>query len=185
MRPARFTADGWFKTGDAVEVDGEYFRILGGNPSSSTSGREGLSRRGGERPSGDGSVEDASVKGESNPITGQIVAARVKLRTNETVSEFATGCSHTAVRTAALKIPQKVFLVSENTMRPLQEDAIANPTTPLRDEIMSSVRSGVDGNDPAGSGPWCGRRCGPCGRRLLGKALSSPRSLPPSVRGSC
>jgi len=33
-----FTADGWFKTGDAVEVDGEYFRILGGNRSSSTSG---------------------------------------------------------------------------------------------------------------------------------------------------
>ena len=24
-----FTEDGWFKTGDAVEVDGEYIRILG------------------------------------------------------------------------------------------------------------------------------------------------------------
>ena len=24
-----FTEDGWFKTGDAVEVDGEYFKILG------------------------------------------------------------------------------------------------------------------------------------------------------------
>jgi long-chain acyl-CoA synthetase len=24
-----FTPDGWFKTGDAVEVDGEYIKILG------------------------------------------------------------------------------------------------------------------------------------------------------------
>src|SRR5690606_3810396 len=27
--PSPFTEDGWFKTGDAVEVDGEYIRILG------------------------------------------------------------------------------------------------------------------------------------------------------------
>ena len=27
--PSPFTADGWFMTGDAVEQDGEYFRILG------------------------------------------------------------------------------------------------------------------------------------------------------------
>jgi len=27
--PSPFTPDGWFKTGDAVEVDGEYIRILG------------------------------------------------------------------------------------------------------------------------------------------------------------
>ena len=27
--PSKFTEDGWFDTGDAVEVDGEYFKILG------------------------------------------------------------------------------------------------------------------------------------------------------------
>ena len=27
--PSPFTEDGWFKTGDTVEVDGEYIKILG------------------------------------------------------------------------------------------------------------------------------------------------------------
>jgi long-chain acyl-CoA synthetase len=27
--PSPFTEDGWFDTGDKVEVDGDYFRILG------------------------------------------------------------------------------------------------------------------------------------------------------------
>jgi len=48
-----FTADGWFKTGDAVEVDGETSGYWGGNRSSSTSGARSLSGRGGERAAGE------------------------------------------------------------------------------------------------------------------------------------
>jgi len=109
-----FTVDGWFRTGDAVEVDGEYFRILGR--------KSELINVGGEKvypvevesvlQAMEG-VEDASVKGESNLITGQIVAARVKLRTNETVSEFRNRMfAYCREKLPRFKIPQKVLLVS-------------------------------------------------------------------------
>src|SRR6266516_4621969 len=105
-----------FKTRDAVEVDGEYFRILGR--------KSELINVGGEKvypvevesvlQAMEG-VEDASVKGESNTITGQIVAARVKLRTSETVSEFRNRMfAYCRERLPRFKIPQKVFLVSED-----------------------------------------------------------------------
>jgi len=111
-----FTADGWFKTGDAVEVDGEYFRILGR--------KSELINVGGEKvyPAEVESVlqamegvENVAVKGESHPITGQIVSARVKLLTNETVSEFRKRMfAHCREKLPRFKIPQKVSLVSED-----------------------------------------------------------------------
>src|SRR5258707_8340025 len=111
-----FTADGWFKTGDAVEVDGEYFRILGR--------KSELNNVGGEKvypvevesvlQAMEG-VENVAVKGESHPITGQIVCARVKLLTNETLSEFRSRMyAHCRGKLPRFKIPQKVSLVSEN-----------------------------------------------------------------------
>src|SRR5260370_37049292 len=60
-------------------------------------------------------VENVAVKGESHPITGQIVCARVKLLTNETLSEFRSRMyAHCSEKLPRFKIPQKVFLVSEN-----------------------------------------------------------------------
>jgi acyl-coenzyme A synthetase/AMP-(fatty) acid ligase len=60
-------------------------------------------------------VENVAVKGESNPITGQIVSARVKLLTNETVSEFRKRMyAHCREKLPRFKIPQKVSLVSED-----------------------------------------------------------------------
>jgi len=53
-------------------------------------------------------VEDVAVKGESHPITGQIVSARVKLLTNETVSEFRKRMfAHCREKLPRFKIPQK------------------------------------------------------------------------------
>ncbi|GAA5508224.1 fatty acid--CoA ligase family protein [Novipirellula caenicola] len=75
-----FSDDGWFITGDAVQVDGEYFKVLG---------------RGGEIINVGGEkvypaeveaviemmpqVDTATVYGEDNAIMGMIVCARVKL----------------------------------------------------------------------------------------------------------
>ncbi len=75
-----FSDDGWFITGDAVQVDGEYFKVLG---------------RGGEIINVGGEkvypaeveavietipqVHTAAVYGEANAIMGMIVCARVKL----------------------------------------------------------------------------------------------------------
>ncbi len=114
--PSPFTADGWFKTGDAVEVDGEYIRILGR--------KSELINVGGEKvyPAEVESVlqlmpgvEDVAITGQPHPFTGNIVHARVKLSTEENLEEFRGRmrrfCQDKLARYA---IPQKVELVSES-----------------------------------------------------------------------
>jgi acyl-CoA synthetase (AMP-forming)/AMP-acid ligase II len=111
--PSPFTADGWFKTGDAVEVDGDYLRILGRQSE--------LINVGGEKvyPAEVESVlqqmegvEDAAVVGEPNPITGMIVKAKVKLSTGENAAEFRRRMhSFCQGKLARFMVPQKVTLV--------------------------------------------------------------------------
>jgi acyl-coenzyme A synthetase/AMP-(fatty) acid ligase len=113
--PSPFTEDGWFQTGDAVEVNGEYLRILGR--------KSEMINVGGEKvyPAEVESmlqliegVEDVVVSAENSPITGQMVKAKVKLSTGETVSEFRkrmwTFCQD---KLPKFKIPQKVVIVAE------------------------------------------------------------------------
>jgi acyl-CoA synthetase (AMP-forming)/AMP-acid ligase II len=112
--PSPFTEDGWFRTGDAVEINGEYVRILGR--------KSEIINVGGEKvyPAEVESVlqlmpgvEDVTVSAERNPITGHIVQARVKLNTEETIGAFRKRmqafCQDKLPR---FKIPQKVVLVS-------------------------------------------------------------------------
>jgi len=114
--PSPFTADGWFITGDAVEVDGEYIRILGR--------KSELINVGGAKvfpaeiedviQQMDG-VEDVAVTGEKNAITGQMIKARVKLTTAETLPEFRKRMNEFCKdRLERFKIPQKVELAAEN-----------------------------------------------------------------------
>ena len=114
--PSPFTDDGWFMTGDAVEVDGEYIKILGR--------RSELINVGGEKvypaevesvlQQMDG-VADVVINGEAHPLTGNIVVARVKLETDETLSEFRKRMrAHCADRLERYKIPQKVQLVGKS-----------------------------------------------------------------------
>jgi len=115
--PSPFTADGWLPTGDAVDVDGEYLRIRGRQSE--------LINVGGEKvyPAEVESVlqimegvKDVTVSGEANPITGQMVTARIKLSTAETLSEFRKRMRlFCADKLPAFKIPQKVALV-DNAM---------------------------------------------------------------------
>lgn len=81
--PSPFTKDGWFMTGDQVEVDGEYFKILGR--------KSEIINVGGEKvyPAEIESVIlelenilDVTVYGEKNPIMGQIVCAKVTFKNN-------------------------------------------------------------------------------------------------------
>jgi long-chain acyl-CoA synthetase len=108
-----FTEDGWFKTGDAVDVDGDYVRILGRQSE--------LINVGGEKvyPAEVESVlqqmtgvEDVTVAGEPNPIMGQMVVARVKLSTEEPPAEFRKRM-HAFCRDKLPRfmIPQKAELV--------------------------------------------------------------------------
>jgi acyl-CoA synthetase (AMP-forming)/AMP-acid ligase II len=78
--PSPFDENGWLNTGDMVEVDGEYMKILGR--------KSDLINVGGEKvyPSEVENlvltidcVKDVVIQGKSNPITGQIVQAIVVL----------------------------------------------------------------------------------------------------------
>jgi acyl-CoA synthetase (AMP-forming)/AMP-acid ligase II len=89
--PSPFTEDGWFKTGDAVEVDGEFFKILGR--------KSELINVGGEKvyPAEIESViqeidnvAEVMVYGEKSPIMGMIVVAKVRLFVEEDKREFIT-----------------------------------------------------------------------------------------------
>jgi acyl-CoA synthetase (AMP-forming)/AMP-acid ligase II len=87
--PSPFTDDGWFSTGDKVEVDGDYFRILGrqseiinvGGQKVYPAQVESVVQ---EMPE----VAEVSVYGEKNAIMGQIVCAAVRLRESHDARRF-------------------------------------------------------------------------------------------------
>jgi long-chain acyl-CoA synthetase len=114
--PNPFTPDGWFPTGDAVEVDGEYIRVLGR--------RSEMINIGGEKvypaeienvlQEMDGVVE-VVVVAEPHLIAGQIAKARVQLSTAETLEQFRTRMRRFCRdRLPRYKIPQKVELATDN-----------------------------------------------------------------------
>jgi acyl-coenzyme A synthetase/AMP-(fatty) acid ligase len=87
--PDLFDADGWLNTQDAVEVDGEYMRILGR--------KSDLINVGGQKvyPAEVENlllqlenVEDVAVFGKPHPMMGQVVAARFKLQQAEPLDAF-------------------------------------------------------------------------------------------------
>src|SRR5439155_1572503 len=86
--PSPFTSDGWLPTGDAVDVDGEYLRIRGRHSEIINVGGEKVYPAEVESvlQSMEG-VKDVTVGSEPNPISGQIVTARVKLATGERLFE--------------------------------------------------------------------------------------------------
>jgi acyl-CoA synthetase (AMP-forming)/AMP-acid ligase II len=113
----RFTEDGWFKTGDLVEqTEGGYMKIVGRNKE--------LINVGGEKvlPSEVESVlfqmpdvKDCIVYGEQNPITGQMVVAKILfsrdiklLEAKKSVVSFCSG------KLDKYKIPAKVILMTES-----------------------------------------------------------------------
>ena len=113
--PSPFTPDGWLPTGDAVDVDGEYLRIRGRHSEIINVGGEKVYPAEVESvlQSMEG-VKDVTVGSEPNPISGQIVTARVKLATGESLPEFRKRMRlFCRDKLPLFKIPQKVVLVDE------------------------------------------------------------------------
>lgn len=84
-----YTEDGWFRTGDSVEVKGEYFKILGRKSEIINVGGEKVFPQEVENliyeiPE----ISDVIVYGEDNRITGKIVCAKISYSGNETKSEI-------------------------------------------------------------------------------------------------
>lgn len=110
--PSPFDADGFYDTGDLVEVDGEWLHILGRKGDVINVG--GSKVHPAEVESAllamDG-VEDAVVSSEPNALTGQIVTATVRLGSGETLAAFKARmrlwCRD---RLESYKVPAKVRL---------------------------------------------------------------------------
>lgn len=87
--PSPFTEDGWFMTGDAVEVDGEWMRILGRETEIINVGGEKVYPAEVENVLQTmENVAEVTVTGEPNPLTGNVVVARFRLIHPEEPSVF-------------------------------------------------------------------------------------------------
>ena len=115
--PSPFDEQGWYNTGDQVEIDGPYYRILGR--------KQDIINVGGEKvyPAEVESVllevpniREAVVKGKKSPITGQIVTAVVVLEEPEDVrslrKRILAYCNN---RVERFKVPT-VIRISEESL---------------------------------------------------------------------
>ena len=110
--PSPFTEDGWFMTGDQVEVDGEYFKILGRKSEIINVGGEKVYPAEVESVIQEiDSVAEVTVYGEKNPIMGNVVCAKVRLKQvvdkKEFIFKLKLFCKN---RLQSFKIPVKVII---------------------------------------------------------------------------
>jgi acyl-CoA synthetase (AMP-forming)/AMP-acid ligase II len=108
-----FTSDGWFITGDAVEVNGEFFRILGRKSEIINVGGEKVFPQEVENVilqiKG---VIDVIVYGESNPLTGKIVCAKLKYEGDKLKSDISRDVkSYCRKNLESFKVPVKIEIV--------------------------------------------------------------------------
>ncbi|WP_207796777.1 ANL family adenylate-forming protein [Aliarcobacter cryaerophilus] len=108
-----FTADGWFKTGDLVEVEGEYIKIIGrAKEIINVGGQKVLPAEVESVILSMEEVDDCMVYGEQNVITGQTVVCDVVLNfeVENIKKRVRIFCKD---RLDAYKIPTKVNLVDK------------------------------------------------------------------------
>ena len=114
--PSPFTIDNWFMTGDEVEVDGDYIRILGR--------KSELINVGGEKVYPQeveniilklNNVAEVRVYSKKNPIVGNMICADVKLVVSEGEKEFKTRLKFFCKQNMEkFKIPVKIEIVQDD-----------------------------------------------------------------------
>lgn len=114
--PSPFDDEGWMNTGDAVEQQGDWIRILGRSSDLINVGGQKLFPAEVEEVLlGADNVVDATVRGEPHPLLGSIVVARVVLAEPEEEDELRLRlrllCRD---RLAPYKVPMK-FEIGEST----------------------------------------------------------------------
>ena len=114
--PDPFTEDGWYITGDEVEVDGDYVRFVGRQSDIINVGGEKVFPAEVEGVLLDmPEVADAAVFGRPSPITGQIVCARI-VPTDPEIGERALTKAvrrYCRERLQRFKVPVKVELADQ------------------------------------------------------------------------
>jgi long-chain acyl-CoA synthetase len=117
--PSPLTEDGWLNTGDVVEVDGEYLKILGRKSEIINVGGEKVYPAEVENVIQElRAVREVTVYGERNPITGNIVCADItpatKLNEAEQKEIITLVKKHCRQRLQSYKVPLKVKVVGES-----------------------------------------------------------------------
>lgn len=109
--PSPYTEDGWFKTGDAVEVKGEYFRILGRKSELINVGGEKVFPQEVENVILElDEVADVVVFAEKHPLTGNIVCAKVAFapEIEDQAAAVKRIKTHCRTKLASFKVPVKI-----------------------------------------------------------------------------
>jgi long-chain acyl-CoA synthetase len=110
--PSPFTEDGWFMTGDQVEVDGDYLKILGRKSEIINVGGEKVYPQEVENLIQEfENVAEVTVYGMTNPIIGNIVCAKIRLLKQEDKKAFKTRLKvfcHKELQ--SYKVPVKIFI---------------------------------------------------------------------------
>ena len=87
--PSPFDAEGWLNTGDRVEVDGDFLKILGRDNELINVGGEKVHPAEVENVlMGADNVRDVTVSARPNPVTGSVVVATVALVRDEDPAEL-------------------------------------------------------------------------------------------------
>jgi len=114
--PSPFTDDGFFITGDMVEQDGEYYKILGRKSELINVGGEKVYPQEVENVIlGFSNILDVTVHGEKHPLTGNIVCAKINLENvvpdqKIFIKELKSYCRK---QMQSFKVPVKIVIVEE------------------------------------------------------------------------
>ncbi len=110
-----FTEDGWFKTGDLVEVDGDFFRFLGRDSDVINVGGQKVHPAEVEGViAGLANIREVVVFGESNRLLGQIVRARVRTVEEEDEKEVQRRVREACLeRLEKYKVPMRVDVTGQ------------------------------------------------------------------------
>ena len=136
--PSPFDAEGFYDTGDMVERDGEWLRIIGRQSEIINVGGSKVFPAEVESVLLDlANVADAAVHAERSPITGQVVAATVRLVEDEAPAAFKQRMRQfCSTRLEPYKIPVRVTIA----------------TGPLHTHRFKRQRGGVTSEAPPGPG---------------------------------
>ncbi|MES1176266.1 MAG: long-chain fatty acid--CoA ligase [Myxococcales bacterium] len=114
--PDLFDAEGWLNTQDAVEVDGEYLRILGrASDLINVGGQKVYPAEVENALLQMDNVQEVAVFGKAHPMMGQIVAARFNLKAPEPLADFKRRLgAFCKDRLAAYQVPRLVEISEDD-----------------------------------------------------------------------
>jgi len=114
--PSPFTEDGFFKTGDMVEVEGEYYKILGRKSEIINVGGDKVYPQEVENILLEmENVLEVTVYGEKHVLMGNIVCAKIVLKEEEDTKEFTRKLkSYCKGKIQSFKIPVKLTFENDS-----------------------------------------------------------------------